>query len=83
MPTPTIAEILAARKAAKAEQAAGKLPGSAQPKEPVSFVDPDDPDNFLIIAAMDIFAAEIEANPPEIASPFGPRANTSPDLDAQ
>jgi hypothetical protein len=47
-----------------------------------SAFDPSDPDNALIASAIEIFGAEIEQNPPEIATPFGPRVAQGQDHSA-
>lgn len=66
---PSIAEILEARRAARAAAAASAGACTEKPK-----LDPlNDPDDAFIVAAIEIFKAEIEENPPEIATPFGPR----------
>lgn len=67
---PSISEIIAAKKAAReaAQAEAEKLPSTTK-----STIDGSDPDNALIMDAIRIFGAEIEENPPEIATPFGPR----------
>ena len=65
---PSISEILEARRAAAAD---APVPAQAIPAPGLD----DDPHNILINEALRIFSAEIEKDPPEIATPFGPRVN--------